>query len=49
MGKRKLSKKQISKRNAIADAVKRDNPDISDSSKFKIATSQVKKKKKRRG
>lgn len=47
MGKRKLSKKQINKRNEIADSIKRDNPGISDESKFKIATSRVKKGKRR--
>ena len=43
----KLSKRQLRKRSEIAEAIKRDNPGISDAKKFKFATAQVKKKKKK--
>jgi len=46
MAKKKLTSQQIKKRNEIADAIKRDNPSISDASKFKQATAAVRKIKK---
>ena len=44
----RLSKRQLSKRSKVAEAIKRDNPGISDAKKFKFATAQVKKKKKQK-
>jgi dephospho-CoA kinase len=38
-----MSKAQIKKRNEIADAIKRKNPEISDEQKFRIATAQAMK------
>ena len=38
-----MSKAQIKKRNRIADAIKRENPGISDDKKFRIATAQAMK------
>ena len=43
----KLSKRQLRKRSEIAEAIKRENPEISDTKKHKFATAKVKKKKKK--
>jgi len=40
-----MSKAQIKKRNEIADAIKRENPEYSDKKKFSIATAQAMKEK----
>lgn len=46
--KKKLTKAQIRKRNEIADAIKREQPGISDERKFRIATAAAKKRKRKK-